>query len=100
MVCSVEDFGGQSNEQFSPVEDQEGSFPWKSWSPEWLPFFYDFAIVCCVAIKFSSLYKYLDITSYIVGNLAPPFSSPFTFGCEISVQNLFVITAAPFSICY
>ena len=22
MVCSVEDFGGQPNEQFSPVEDQ------------------------------------------------------------------------------
>ena len=37
MVCSVEDFGGQSNEQFSPVEDQEESFPWKSWSPVWLP---------------------------------------------------------------
>ena len=37
MVCSVEDFGGQSNEQFSPVEDQEGSFLCKSWSTEWLP---------------------------------------------------------------
>ena len=37
MVCSVEEFGGQSNEQFSPVEDQEESFPWKSWSPVWLP---------------------------------------------------------------
>ena len=33
----MEDFGGQSNEQFCPVEDQEGSFPWKSWSSEWLP---------------------------------------------------------------
>ena len=30
-------FLGQSNEQICPVEDQEGSFPWKSLSPEWLP---------------------------------------------------------------
>ena len=27
----------QSNEQICPVEHQEGSFPWKSLSPEWLP---------------------------------------------------------------
>ena len=26
-----------SNEQICPVEEQEGSFPWKSLSPEWLP---------------------------------------------------------------
>ena len=58
MVSSVEDFGVspmqeifstnsngqssgrflcQSNEQICPVEEQEGSFPWKSLSPEWLP---------------------------------------------------------------
>ena len=32
-------FLGQSNEQICPVEDQEGSFLWKSLSPEWLPFY-------------------------------------------------------------
>ena len=58
MVSSVEDFGvspmqeifstnsngqssgrfwGQFNEKICPVEDQEGSFLWKSLSPEWLP---------------------------------------------------------------
>ena len=60
MVSSVEDFGvspmqeifstnsngqssgrfwGQFNEKICPVEDQEGSFLWKSLSPEWLPIY-------------------------------------------------------------
>ena len=30
-------FLGHSNEQICPLEDQEGSFPWKNLSPEWLP---------------------------------------------------------------
>ena len=37
MVSPGEDFLGHSNEQICPVEDQEGSFPWMSQSPEWLP---------------------------------------------------------------
>ena len=60
MVCSVEDFGGQSNEQFCPVEDQEGSFSWKSWSSEWLPLTLYLKYFCSQYIVLNQVYLHFN----------------------------------------